>query len=317
MARWNYRHKADHSQGGCLEEADLKKMLDAEVLGEEHEFQPVGQEIWLSAFKAIKQLNRPEVLPSPPADAMSRQWEPPPPEAPISAAPSATVRRFPSQPPPSLQKPPAARPEPKVLRPIEPGRPETPLSAASAGIEASGRAQLPKLSIENRRPETRHRRVREDEGDEETDMTPMIDMTFLLLIFFMVSSTMTPASQSELPGATAGRMVPTQDRVELMAGFPSDIKPDPSQQGGVDIPFERTRFTFADRPEEVVAAEQLAASLQERLSGTGQGRLVLYADRHLPARVVNQVIRIAKQAGAKETTVGVSVPKSSDAPAEP
>lgn len=315
MARWNYRHKADPGQGGCLEEADLKKMLDAEILGEEHEFQPVGQDVWLSAFKAIKQLNQPEVSPSPPADATSRQEKPPQsPAAPISNAPSATVRRFPLQPSLSLQGPPAARPEPDGFRLIELDRPETPVSPQR---ETSPREVVPHVSFENRRPERRHRRVREDEGNEETDMTPMIDMTFLLLIFFMVSSTMTPASQSELPGATAGRMVPTQDRVELMAGFPSDIKPDPSQQGGVDIPFERTRFTFADRPEEVVKAEQLAASLQERLSGTGQGRLVLYADRHLPARVVNQVIRIAKQAGAKETTVGVSVPKSSDTPAEP
>ena len=38
-----------------------------------------------------------------------------------------------------------------------------------------------------------------DEG--ELDMTPMIDVTFLLLIFFMIASTMKPAGEEQLAPA--------------------------------------------------------------------------------------------------------------------
>ena len=39
-----------------------------------------------------------------------------------------------------------------------------------------------------------------DEVDEEDlDITPMIDMTFLLLIFFMVTSTMKPDEVLDIP----------------------------------------------------------------------------------------------------------------------
>jgi biopolymer transport protein ExbD len=53
-------------------------------------------------------------------------------------------------------------------------------------------------------PALRPRRVRQD---TELDMTPMIDCTFLLLIFFTVSATLEPSSAPDLPVARKGKGV--------------------------------------------------------------------------------------------------------------
>jgi biopolymer transport protein ExbD len=47
--------------------------------------------------------------------------------------------------------------------------------------------------------------------DSEMDITPMIDITFLLLIFFLVSSRMTAEQTVELPTARHGEVVPVKD----------------------------------------------------------------------------------------------------------
>lgn len=51
--------------------------------------------------------------------------------------------------------------------------------------------------------------------DDEMDITPMIDMTFLLLIFFLVSSKMDPGAGARLPPARHGRAVPAKESVVL------------------------------------------------------------------------------------------------------
>jgi len=47
--------------------------------------------------------------------------------------------------------------------------------------------------------------------DEEVDITPMIDITFLLLIFFVVASKMDPTQTGRIPKATAGLSVSAKD----------------------------------------------------------------------------------------------------------
>ncbi|MCA9138298.1 MAG: biopolymer transporter ExbD [Planctomycetales bacterium] len=45
---------------------------------------------------------------------------------------------------------------------------------------------------------------RKNRDSEEMDITPMIDITFLLLIFFVVCSKMDPTQMAEIPDAKAG-----------------------------------------------------------------------------------------------------------------
>lgn len=47
--------------------------------------------------------------------------------------------------------------------------------------------------------------------NSEMDITPMIDITFLLLIFFLVSSRMTAEQTVELPKARHGEVVPVKE----------------------------------------------------------------------------------------------------------
>lgn len=47
--------------------------------------------------------------------------------------------------------------------------------------------------------------------DSEMDITPMIDIVFLLLIFFLVSSKMTAEETVELPKARHGNVVPVKE----------------------------------------------------------------------------------------------------------
>jgi biopolymer transport protein ExbD len=47
--------------------------------------------------------------------------------------------------------------------------------------------------------------------EEEMDITPMIDITFLLLIFFVVASKMDPTQTGRIPKAVAGTSVSAKD----------------------------------------------------------------------------------------------------------
>jgi biopolymer transport protein ExbD len=51
--------------------------------------------------------------------------------------------------------------------------------------------------------------------DSESDITPMIDMTFLLLIFFVVTSTMDPAQIGKIPKAINGLNIPAEESAVL------------------------------------------------------------------------------------------------------
>lgn len=52
---------------------------------------------------------------------------------------------------------------------------------------------------------------RKKRGDDEMDITPMIDITFLLLIFFVVVSKMDPTQTGEIPTADHGLAVSAKD----------------------------------------------------------------------------------------------------------
>jgi biopolymer transport protein ExbD len=53
-------------------------------------------------------------------------------------------------------------------------------------------------------------------SDDEMDITPMIDITFLLLIFFLVASKMNPEQAVELPQARHGGVVAAKESVVIV-----------------------------------------------------------------------------------------------------
>jgi biopolymer transport protein ExbD len=53
--------------------------------------------------------------------------------------------------------------------------------------------------------------AREKREEEEMDITPMIDITFLLLIFFVVASKMDPSQTGNIPDADNGLAISAKD----------------------------------------------------------------------------------------------------------
>ncbi|MFK7734591.1 MAG: ExbD/TolR family protein [Pirellulaceae bacterium] len=73
--------------------------------------------------------------------------------------------------------------------------------------------------------------------DDEMDITPMIDITFLLLIFFLVSSKMDAEPAVDLPKARHGGVVAAKDAVVLMVNRGSGDEAEVQKADG--SPFSR------------------------------------------------------------------------------
>ena len=115
--------------------------------------------------------------------------------------------------------------------------------------------------------------------DEELDITPMIDVTFLLLIFFMVTSTMKPEAQLQVPPAKHGQGV-SMDMAVVLTIATSDGEPRIYLGDGVK-----------DAP---VGIGDVAAYVDEHVKG-GKSLLVIKADRELPSGFVEEVARAANE----------------------
>lgn len=64
-------------------------------------------------------------------------------------------------------------------------------------------------------------------ADSEVDITPMIDMTFQLLIFFMVTSTMQGTPDLDIPKSVSGGSIEVARVINVMLKAPADPNTDP------------------------------------------------------------------------------------------
>lgn len=130
-------------------------------------------------------------------------------------------------------------------------------------------------------------RLRRRTEEEVTfQLTPMIDMTFLLLIFFMVTARLTDQKVSvpmELPVAGNAMDPDSQDNREII-----NINAD-----GV--------FHVGDQP---VGAGELKAYLLERFRNHPPLRIYVRADRRARSEQTKELVRMATEAGATHVIVG-------------
>ena len=129
---------------------------------------------------------------------------------------------------------------------------------------------------------------RKKRTDDEVSfqITPMIDMTFLLLIFFMVTSKLSKEQIKQsikLPMASA-------------AVIPTDL----SNRDIINIDGEGEYF-IAHTP---VTKGELKAYLIERFKANPPLRIYLRADRDTPAKKIKELMRMASEAGGVEVIFG-------------
>ncbi|WP_168564351.1 ExbD/TolR family protein [Crateriforma spongiae] len=125
----------------------------------------------------------------------------------------------------------------------------------------------------------RHKRA-----EDEMDITPMIDITFLLLIFFVVASKMDPTQTGTIPSADNGLAVSADDSAVLF------LEPGPEDKAIVTR-LDGTPFSM---DEEVQAAEivEYVDTELNRTVGRQKTHVMLMGDADLSVMHVTRVQRI-------------------------
>ena len=121
---------------------------------------------------------------------------------------------------------------------------------------------------------------RQPEAELGMDITPMIDMTFLLLIFFMVTSTMQVEARLQMPAATHGAGVPLEKAVVISIFKTGD---DPQIVAGAD----------PDKP--TLLAAEVGGYVAEGIKA-GKTTVIIKADRDIPSGFVEEIARSANEA---------------------
>ncbi len=76
---------------------------------------------------------------------------------------------------------------------------------------------------------------RKKRDEEEMDITPMIDITFLLLIFFVVASKMDPTKMGEIPKAENGLAISAKDSAVIIIQAGAGDKAALSRMSGAEF----------------------------------------------------------------------------------
>ena len=129
------------------------------------------------------------------------------------------------------------------------------------------------------------RRRQASSGEVSFQITPMIDMTFLLLIFFMVTSKLTD-QQINVP-------------VDLPVAV-SAVAPGKAERDIVNIDGEGNYY-IGDRR---ATKDELMEHLKFRFKDFPPLQVYLRADKNTPAKQVREVIDMAGEAGAIDVIVG-------------
>jgi biopolymer transport protein ExbD len=129
--------------------------------------------------------------------------------------------------------------------------------------------------------------VRRKQEDVDLDITPMIDMVFLLLIFFLVSSTPDQKTAIELPPAQHGVAVTQHDAVIFTLG-----------EGGLGTApafAADGRVPGTELPDDAAARAQRVRELIERGFRDDKTKVVVKGDKNVAHRDVAQLIKAASQ----------------------
>ena len=125
--------------------------------------------------------------------------------------------------------------------------------------------------------------MRRNSSEEDgIDISPLIDVVFILLIFFMVSTTFVKDAQLEL------------QRPSAQSAEAADTK-------SVRISIDRQGAVYLG--EEAIRLWMLQSSVREQLRASSQSSVLVIADRSTPTELLIDVVDQCRMGGAKDVGV--------------
>ena len=118
--------------------------------------------------------------------------------------------------------------------------------------------------------------------EEDFPMTPMIDMVFLLLVFFMTVSTL----------AQADRRV----KLDLPESASSEIPDDLSDRGILSLDGQGQIFIGAQQR----SLDEMQAVIKDSIASNPELQIHIRADQATPYEAIRKVLRACAEAGAYE-----------------
>lgn len=130
-------------------------------------------------------------------------------------------------------------------------------------------------------------KIEKKDGDEVGfQLAPMIDMTFLLLIFFMVTTKITKEQ--------------VKVDIKLPTASNATIPDDLSNRDIISIDGDGN-YHIGQKP---ASKKELTAHLKERFKVTPPLRIYVRADQNTPGKQIKELMRIASEAGAVNVIFG-------------
>jgi biopolymer transport protein ExbD len=128
--------------------------------------------------------------------------------------------------------------------------------------------------------------IRRAEENVGFQLAPMIDMTFLLLIFFMVT---TKISKEQI-----------KEEIKLPVASNAIIPPEVSNRDVISID-DKGQYFIGQTPADKKA---LADHLKKRFENYPPLRLYIRADKNTPGKKIKEVMKMAADAGALDVIFG-------------
>jgi len=136
-----------------------------------------------------------------------------------------------------------------------------------------------------------------EQEDTELEMMPMIDITTLLLIFFLVSGIFMLQARIELPEAKTGTPL-----------LESGLKPVVITVRKSKLEPGKVLTAFEDEPNQAVGLDQLVQGYKKRLADGYQPTVVIKAEKASDFGTVRRIMERFADAGVKDLQIGVEEP---------
>lgn len=128
--------------------------------------------------------------------------------------------------------------------------------------------------------------------DEEVDITPMIDITFLMLIFFLVTSTPDQKTSIELAEALHGNAVSQRESIVFSVAF-AGLEQAPVFAADGKIPESALSDDLEKQDEQI--QEEVSAGMSE-----GKENVIIKADKAVTYQNIDRIIKsVSKSEGIK------------------